>query len=124
MGEGMATKKKTKPKKQSALKYADYPLIGYEYEYIGQPVRLTRVCPSRAGGPSFSHVEFESRFGDRSSCDSGELGKWQDTDKPLTKNNATMTMLDIREALEGATTDDERNLCKWQLRRLENFMAK
>lgn len=121
----MATKK-SKPKKQPALKYADYPLIGYEYEYIGQPVRVLRVlpCQGKYVTERDAHVEFESRYGDRSSCDAGELGKWQDIDKPLTKNNATMAMLEIREALEDATTDDERKLCQWQLRRLKKFVGK
>lgn len=107
--------------KQKPLKYSDYPLIGYEYTYIGQPVRITRVCPSRFGGPGHSHVEFESRFGERSSCDDGELGKWQDIEKPLTKNQATNTMLSLRDAIEDATTDDERKLAQWQLRRLNKL---
>lgn len=109
---------KKREAKQPAFKYAEWPLIGYEYEYLGQPVKLTRVCPSRFGGVAHSHVEFETRFGDRSSCDAGELGKWQEVDKPLTKQQATRVKLELDDAIEDATTDDERALAKWQHRRL------
>jgi hypothetical protein len=114
-------KRKTKDK---PLKWADYPLIGYEYEYLGQPVRLTRVCPSRIGGPDHSHIEFENRFCDRSSCDAGELGEWQDIDKPLSQGQSTLAMLNLQDAIENATTDDERTLAEWQLRRLKQRKTK
>ena len=112
----MKAKRKTKPK-VAKIKNADYPLIGYEYEYIGQPVRIVRVCPSAACF-NFIHIEFETRYSDRSECNVGELSPWQDTSKPLTKNQATMVMVDIRNAIEDATNDSERKLAQWQLRRL------
>jgi len=109
--------KRKQPTKTVKLNHSEYPLIGYEYEYLGHPVKVTRVCPS-VMGERFSHVEFENRYYERSSCDSGELTLWQDVDKPLTKNQSTMVMLCLRDAIEDATTDAERRLAKWQIRRL------
>lgn len=97
----------TKPKNE-------YPLIGYEYEYLGQPVRVLRVLPTN----SDAHVEFETRFADRSSCDAGELGKWQDTEKKPTKAQAQRIRDDLESAIKGATTRNEKLLIRHQFRRL------
>ena len=112
---------KTKKTKKKPVKFESYPLIGYEYEYLSQPVRITRVVPTTGHHikPGDAHVEFEDRYGNRSSCDAGELGNWQDTEKALTKQQATRIMLDVSDAVEDALSTDERKLAAWQLKRLK-----
>lgn len=51
------------------------PIVGKEYEYLGQPVKITRVVPTTYPGGEH-YVEFVTRFGEHSNCDAGELGPW------------------------------------------------
>lgn len=100
-------------------KNADYPLIGYEYEYLGHPVKVLRIVPHEK--PEDSHVEFETRFAERSNCEAGELRKWQDTSKPLSESQYQRTEEVLLTAIESASSDHEKNLARWQLRRLEGL---
>jgi hypothetical protein len=117
------TMTKTKKTKAPAIKFDAYPLIGYEYSYLGQPVRVTRVVPTAGHHitPGDAHVEFVTRWEDGSTCDASELTLWQDVTKPLTKQQATRIMLAIQDAIEDALSDGERELAKWQLKRLKGL---
>lgn len=52
------------------------PIVGKEYEYLNQPVKVVRVVPMEGGHDDEAHVEFETRFGEFSSCEAGELRRW------------------------------------------------
>jgi hypothetical protein len=98
---------------------ADYPLIGYEYEYLGHPVKVLRVMPHEK--PEDSHVEFSTRFDERSNCEAGELTKWQDTSKLPAERQYEDIESALVDAIENASSDAEKNLARWQLRRLEGL---
>jgi hypothetical protein len=113
---------KTKKTKAQPIQFDAYPLIGYEYSYLGQPVRITRVVPTTGHRVKHvdAHVEFVTRWDDGSTCDAGELTLWQDVTKPLTKQQATRVMLALRDAIEDALSSEERQLAVWQLTRLKD----
>ena len=53
----------------------DLPIVGKEYEYLGQPVKITRVVPSTCEGCDH-YVEFVTRFCEHGNTYAGELGPW------------------------------------------------
>lgn len=55
----------------------ELPIVGKEYTYLSEPVRVTRVVPCKGGTVDDAHVEFETRFAERSSCQAGELSPWE-----------------------------------------------
>ncbi len=54
----------------------ELPVVGREYEYLGQPVKVIRVVPCEGGSAGDAHVEFETRFAECSSCNASELTPW------------------------------------------------
>jgi len=54
---------------------SELPVVGKEYEYLGVPVKITRVVPATCEGCDH-YVEFVDRWGQHSNCEAGELSPW------------------------------------------------
>jgi hypothetical protein len=95
------------------------PLIGYEYEYIGLAVVVTRVVPCNGGRWTDAHVDFNTRYGGCSSCEAGELSKWQDLSQPLSPPQRERRIELLQGAHKCALSDIERELIEFQLKAIQ-----
>jgi len=44
------------------------PIVGQEYDYLGQPVTVLRIVPLEGGTEAEAYVEFQTRFSEYGEC--------------------------------------------------------